>query len=108
MRATRTDAESAWTYVSLTRFPAGDYSDVQVSGDGLRVLLSNPTTPASAPVAVACRSSTSGDWGPAYALEEFRTSTNIRFARWSWDRSEMYFEVYESSQFDLYVSRYTP
>jgi hypothetical protein len=107
-KLTRSSKSAAWGSRTDVVFPDGGtnvgYQYISVSADGLRLLLSDPLSQATAPVALSFRSSEASAWGPVQPVSALSLYTNIRSARWTWDESEMYLVIGG----DLYVSTYQP
>lgn len=104
-KVTRANASSAWGDPVVEEInDGGTYQFVDVSGDGLRALLSGPSTPGIAPVAIASRDSRTDPWGAAEPITELALYTGIRWAHWNWDETEMYLG-FSTGANDVYVSR---
>ncbi len=82
----------------------GSYQIADISGDGLRVLLSAPSRLGVAPVAIATRVNRTAPWSAAAPIAELAVYTAINSARWSWDEREMYLGFFTGAQ-DIYVSQ---
>lgn len=104
MRVTRTGPQAPWGDPVLEAInDGGTYQFVDLSGDGLRALLSAPMSGAVAPVAIATRATRTAPWGPAEPITELAIYTAIVSATWSWDEREMYLGYFTGAS-DLYVS----
>lgn len=107
-KRTRATIGGIWSSATVEMFPdgGGGYQEIDVSGDGLHLLLSAPITPTTAPVATAHRSSLTSAWSAVTPLAELNLFSGIRYAKWSWDRQQIYFAITQSgSNRDIYSSR---
>ena len=105
-KRTRATTSGNWGAPVVESFPPGNYQNVYLSNDGLRVLLSGPvngnTTYA---LATASRTATDAPWGAPVPVAEFGIDPTIRFARWTLDERTMYVAVRQNNGTDdLYVS----
>ena len=82
----------------------GSYQIADISGDGLRVLLSAPSRQGVAPVAVATRVNRTAPWSAPAPIAELAIYAGVISARWSWDEREMYLGFFTGAN-DIYVSQ---
>lgn len=107
-KRTRAAIGGLWSSATVEMFPdgGGGYQELDISGDGLQILLSAPVSPTTAPVATARRSSLTSTWSAVTPISELNLFTGIRYAGWSWDGQQIYFAVtQDSSNKDIYSSR---
>jgi hypothetical protein len=105
VRVTRANPTAPWGNPVVESVVAGvRYQLVDVSGDGLRVLLSGPMVAGPATVALASRANLAAPWGPPQPIQELALYTSIRWAHWSWDEREMYLG-FPTGANDVHVSR---
>lgn len=107
-RVSRASPSGVWGSPVQEQFPPGGYQAVYVSGDGLRALLSSPSTTTVSPMAISRRNSLSAAWGPAEPILELANYTAMRDARWNWDETEMYLSASQGTDNDIYLSRLQP
>lgn len=103
-KVTRATTTSAWGSPVVESFPAGGYQTQQVSRDGLRVLLSSPSTTTVAPVAIARRDSMGDSWGAVEPISELALYTTIKSAYWNFNETEMYIGFTQGTDGDIYIS----
>lgn len=105
LKVTRANSSAPWGNPVVESIRDGElYQFVDVSGDGLRALLSGPSGPGVAPVVIASRTNLTAPWGPPGPIAELALYTGIRWAHWSWDETEMYLGFTTGAN-DVFVSR---
>jgi hypothetical protein len=107
-KVTRSTPNSAWGGAMVEPISdSGGYQAVDMSADGLRALLSNPSAIGDPPVAIVTRSSLTAAWSSPQVIDDLASYTTMRTANWSWSGQDMYLTS-NTGGTDIYVSHFTP
>ncbi|MBA3458669.1 MAG: hypothetical protein H0T46_01820 [Deltaproteobacteria bacterium] len=108
-RADRASIGAAWSTPVFIEWPGAtvQWNNAHVSGDGLRLLVSNPYSGSSIRAAESRRSTTTATWGPLQVINALALETTNADLRWNANETEVYLiakPISSSSGFDIYVS----
>lgn len=109
-RSVRTAIGSPWSTPTFIEWPGGSiqWNSAHVSGDGLRLLLSDPYSGTAIRAAQATRATTSAPWGSPQVIDALSLESTNGALRWNADETEIYLTAKPISPpvggYDIYVS----
>ena len=109
-RSDRTAVGAAWSAPVFVEWPGGSlqWNGADVSGDGLRLLVSSPYSGSAVRAAESKRSTPTAAWGPLEIIDALSLESTNQDMRWNADASEIYLTAQPVSPavggFDIYVS----
>ncbi len=101
---------AAWSQPSFVEWPGGtlQWNEAHISGDGLRLLVSEPYSGSSVRAAESKRSSTSGQWSALQVIDALSLESTNLDLRWSANEQEIYLAakpvIPAVGGYDIYVS----